>query len=109
MSLSLFCYALLCVHSNFANILKPKRKMFALHLLSYRYLVIVNVPWLFLKMTWVGLKCVIVVFPDQTYLLFMVDLEAKWKTVDLDQLAAEHSCIRIYIAFKTGHIQQVRN
>ena len=33
--LSLFCYALLCVHSSFAIILKRKRKLVALLLLSY--------------------------------------------------------------------------
>ena len=34
--LSLFCYALLCVHSSFAIILKRKRKLVALILLSNR-------------------------------------------------------------------------
>ena len=38
--LSLFCYALLCVHSSFAIILKRKRKLVALLLLSYRCLFI---------------------------------------------------------------------
>ena len=33
--LSLFCYALLCVHSSFAIILKKKRKLASLLLLSY--------------------------------------------------------------------------
>ena len=28
------------------------------------------VPWLFLMVPWVGLQCVIVVFPDHTHLLF---------------------------------------
>ena len=41
--LSLFCYALLCVHSNFAIILKRKRKLVALLLLSYRCIVTINV------------------------------------------------------------------
>ena len=41
--LSLFCYALLCVHSSFAVILKRKRKLVALLLLSYGCLVTVNV------------------------------------------------------------------
>ena len=31
-----FCYALLCVHSSFSIILKRKRKLVALLLLSYR-------------------------------------------------------------------------
>ena len=34
--LSLFCYALLCVYSSFSTILKRKRKLAALLLLSYR-------------------------------------------------------------------------
>ena len=46
--LSLFCYALLCVHSSFAIILKSKRKLFALLLLSYRSLVNVIVLWFYL-------------------------------------------------------------
>ena len=33
-------YALLCVHSSFAIILKRKRKLVALLLLSYRYIII---------------------------------------------------------------------
>ena len=41
--LSLFCYALLCVHSSFAIVLKRKGQLVALLLLSYRCLVTVNV------------------------------------------------------------------
>ena len=68
--LYLFCYALLCVHSSLAIILKRKRKLVALLLLSYRCIVTINVLWLFLTEPWVGLQCVIVVFPDHTHLLF---------------------------------------
>ena len=68
--LSLFCYALLCVHSSFAIILKRKRKLVTLLLLSYRCTVTINVMWLFLRVQWVGLQCVIVVFPDHTHLPF---------------------------------------
>ena len=48
--LSLFCYALICVNSSFATILKRKRKLVALQLLSYRGIVAIsiNVLWLFL-------------------------------------------------------------
>ena len=59
--LSLFCYALLCVHSSFAIILERKRKLVASLLLSYRCSVTINVLWLFLAVSWVGLQCVIVV------------------------------------------------
>ena len=39
-----FCYALLCVHSSFAIILKRKRKLVALLLLSYRKKYSVAIP-----------------------------------------------------------------
>ena len=42
--LSLFWYALLRVHSSFAIILKRKRTLVALLLLSYRCIVTINVP-----------------------------------------------------------------
>ena len=74
--LSLFCYALLCVHSSFANILKRKRKLVALLLLSYRCIVTINVLWLFLTVPRVGLQCVIVVFPDHTHFLKSIDLNS---------------------------------
>ena len=67
--LSLFCYSLLCVHSSFAIILKRKRKLVALLLLSYRCIVTINVLWLFLAVLWVGLQHAIVEFPDHTHLL----------------------------------------
>ena len=70
--LSLFCYALLCVHFSFATILKRKKKLMALLLLSYRCIVNTNVLWLFLMVPWVGLQYVAVVFPDHTHLLFAI-------------------------------------
>ena len=63
-------YALLCILSNLAIILKRKKELVALLSLSYGCLVTVNVMWLFLMVSWVGLQCVIVVFPDHTHLLF---------------------------------------
>ena len=45
--------------------------MVASLLLSYRCIVTINVMWLFLAVPWVGLQCVIVVFPDHTHLLFI--------------------------------------
>ena len=67
--LSLFCNTLLCVHSIFEIIMKRKINLVAL-LLSYRCFVTLNVMWLFLTVTWVGLQCVIAVFPDHTHSLF---------------------------------------
>ena len=69
---SWFCLALLCMHSSFAIILKRKRKLVALLLLSYRCTVTINVMWLLFKVPWVGLQYVIVVFPDHTHLLFIL-------------------------------------
>ena len=66
---------------------------------------IVNVLWFFLKMPWVGLQCEIVVFPDYTHLLFMVDIGAEYITVDSDCCFLRSKLIWIYIIFKTGHIQ----
>ena len=63
-------YALLCVHFSFEIILKRKRKLVALLLLSYRCIVTINVLWLFLTVPLIGLQCEIVVFPDHTHLLF---------------------------------------
>ena len=64
--LSLFCWALLCVRSDFAIIFKRKRKLVALLLLSCGCVVTINVLWLFLTVPWVGLQYVIVAFPDHT-------------------------------------------
>ena len=45
--------------------------MVALLLLSCGCIVTLNVLRLFLAVPWVGLQCVIVVFPDHTHLLFV--------------------------------------
>ena len=66
--LSLFCYALLCVHFSFTIILKGKKMLVSVLLLSYRCIVAINDLWLFLTMPWVGLQCAIVVVPDHTHL-----------------------------------------
>ena len=65
--LSLFLYALLCVFSGFAIILKRKRELVPLLLLSYVCIVTVNGMWLFFTVPWIGLNCMIVVFPDYTH------------------------------------------
>ena len=70
----LFFYALFYVHSSFAIIWKRKRTLAALLLLPYRCIVTILVLWLFLIVHWVGLQCVIVVFPDHTHLVFSVIL-----------------------------------
>ena len=62
---SMFCCALLCVHSSFAIISMGKRELVALLCLSSWCLVIV--VWLFLTMPRVCLQFVIVVFPDHTH------------------------------------------
>ena len=66
---SLFCYTLLCAQSCFAIILKRKRKLVALLLLSYRCIVTIIVLRLFLTAPCIGLQYVIVVFLDHAHLL----------------------------------------
>ena len=56
--------------------------MVALLLLSFECLVSVNVLWLFLAMPWVGLQCVAVVFPDNTYFLCILLVQCLLKTND---------------------------
>ena len=73
----MFVFVLLCItlclfYSFFAIILKKRRKLVALLCLSYRCIGNINVLWLFLPVLWVGLSYVIVVFPDHTYLLYML-------------------------------------
>ena len=72
MCLSLFCYKLLCVHSSFAIILNKKRNLVVFAIIVLRYIVTVNVLRLFLTVPWVGLKWVVLVFPDHTHLLLEV-------------------------------------
>ena len=77
--LSLFYFALLCVLSSFAIILKRKRKLVALLFLSYICVVTLNVLCLFLVVPLVGLVYVIVVHPDHTHLLFALTHEELYK------------------------------
>ena len=63
---SMFCCALLYVHSSFAIILIGKRELVAL--LSCSSWCLVIVVWLFLAVSWDCLQFVIVVFPDHTHL-----------------------------------------
>ena len=66
---SMFCCALLYVHSSFEIILMGKKDLVALLSLSSWFLEIV--AWLFLVVPWVCLHFVIVVFPDHTHSLFL--------------------------------------
>ena len=61
-----------CVHFSFAFMLKKKKKQVALLLLSCRSIVTINFLWIFLMVPWVGLQCVIVVFPDHAHLLLHI-------------------------------------
>ena len=70
---SMFCYALLYVHSSFAIILMGKREWVAL--LNMSSWCLVNVVWLFLKVSWVCLQFVIMVFPDHTHYFWVQNKE----------------------------------
>ena len=66
---SMFCCTLPYVQSSFAINLMGKRELVALLTLSSWCLVVV--VWLFLAVTWICLRFVIVIFPDHTHLLFL--------------------------------------
>ena len=66
---SMFCCTLIYVHSSIAIILMGKRELVALLNLSFWCLVMVE--RLFLAVSWGCLLFVIVVFLDQTHLLFL--------------------------------------
>ena len=68
----MFCCALLYVHSSIAIILMGKRGLVALLNLSSWCLVMVE--RLFLAVPWGYLRFVIVVFPDHTHLLFLINI-----------------------------------
>ena len=72
-------FALLYVLSNFVIILTRKRELVALLLLSFGCLVTVNVLWLFLTVPWVGMQCVLVVFPGHTHLFFNGSINSVWQ------------------------------
>ena len=61
-----FWYALLYILFSFAIILTRRIELVALLSLFWGCLVAVGVLWLFLMVPWVGLQCVIVVYPDHT-------------------------------------------
>ena len=64
--------------SSFAIILTCKRE----HKVLLYYLPTISVLWLFLTVSWIGLKCVIVVLPDHTHSLFMGHFT---RVVDVDE------------------------
>ena len=57
-------------------LLKRKRKLVALLLLSYRCIDSINVLLLFFTVQWVSLQCVVLVFPHYTHLhsLFLASI-----------------------------------
>ena len=67
----MFCCTLLYVHSSIAIILMGKRELVALLGLSSWCLEVVG--RLFFTMSWGCLLFVIVVFPDHTHLLFLIN------------------------------------
>ena len=66
---SMFCCTLLYVNTSIAIILMGKRELVSLLDLSSWCLVMVE--QLFVAVPWDCLRCVIVVFPDHTHLLFL--------------------------------------
>ena len=52
------------------NHLEEKEKVGIFAFLSKKCIATINVLWLYLMVPWIGLQCVIVVFPDHAHLLF---------------------------------------
>ena len=73
---SMYCCTLLYVHSSIAIILMGKRELIALLGLSSWCLVVVE--RLFLAVPRGCLQFVIVVFPDHTHLLFLIQIQTVW-------------------------------
>ena len=111
--LVLLCSVLLCVPPSFSIILMGKRELVALLCLSSWCLVTVIVLWLFLKVPWVGLQCVSVVFPDHIYFLFghgvsdhLVNTEPsltnyKWVRLAPVLKTVFHQCVISYTSSKS--------
>ena len=86
-----FCvgFVLVCITLHpfyFAIILTRKGELVALLLLSFWCLVTVNVLYLFLMVTWVGLQFMTVVFPDHSHLRFKTLSENSGNFVSTDLL-----------------------
>ena len=90
---SMFCCTLLYVHSSIAITLMGKRELVALLNLSSWCLVMVE--WLFLEVPWGCLRFVIVVFPDHTHLLFLINLSLELIMIVICQhlAGASHSIV----------------
>ena len=65
----MFCCTFLYIHLSFENILMGKRELVVL--LGLFSWCLVMVVWIFLVVTWVCLRFVIVVFPGHTHFLFL--------------------------------------
>ena len=64
----------------------------ALLLLSLGCRVTVNILWLFLTVSWLGLQCVIVVFPNHTYLLKMSPFCFSGGQSEMPEIAMDMIC-----------------
>ena len=71
---SVFCCTLLYVHSSIAIILMGKRELAGSALLYLSSWCLLMVEWLFLAVPRGCLRFLIVVFPDNTHLLFLKSL-----------------------------------
>ena len=102
---SMFCCALLYVHSSFVIFLVGKRERELVALLCLPSWCLVIVLWLFLTMPRVCLQFVIMVFPDHTYLLFLMLLDYFCHTCDssllklLEMYNIWNMCISAWVSY----------
>ena len=98
----MFCCVVFCVLSSLAITLMRKRELFNLLCLSSRCLVTVIALWLLPMAPWVGLQwCMIVVFPDQTHLIFVLFIS------DIAPVSSLHEHKYKSIALKTVTERQI--
>ena len=62
----------------------------------------INIMWLFLTVPWVGLRCVILVFPDHTHLLFS-NVKIQY-IIAMINYATEHDFTSMYINIRQSDI-----
>ena len=96
------CCALLCDHPIFGIIFKRKPKLVALLLLSYRCIVSIYFLWLFLAVPWVGLQCVILVFPDRNHLFFGASKHNKKHIIQYGIMKRRFGTSKIYLSLNSS-------
>ena len=109
MCLSLFCYALLCVHSSYAIILERKRKLAAFAIIVLQMYCYCKYLWLFLIVPWLGLQYMIVVYFLIILTNFCVSVSCYHKLVcHSDILRSDQLSLSIVVGSNSVENQEAR-